>query len=578
MTTERAPEPASTASIPLRAEPQDAGARITLARVLNDLGSTMLNWVVGPSDDVTVSDRIVIYDAGDGALLDERAIVLAVGVHGDDELPALVERSRAAGVAALVVRGASTLSPEVLDDAAANGPVILDFAPGATWHQLVTVLGSILRPPDATTLAPPEIGGVPTGDLFGLANAICALIDAPVTIEDLSSKVLAFSDRQDEADFIRIECILGRRTPEEYARIEEASGAHGVIRRATEPIFFDPMKLPGHGKARGRVVVPIRAGDELLGTIWGVVDQPLSPERSQLLLESSRLVALHMLHYRTGGDLAQRLVNDLVTSALEGAANASGALAQLGLSDSPCIVVALARSDLPPGDRDAAVLAERAARLQRLADAFGLHLAIHQPRTRVAVLGGTVYAIVPSAAGGGAERRLLTTCQTFVERTSRETPLVAAVGRSGSGAKGVADSRLDADRALRVLRHSELSSKVVEAADLEVDALLLDLKDMATASGSRPSGAYARLLEYDANRNGFMLETLRAWLDAHGEIGMASAMAHVHQNTFRYRLRRIGEVGSFDLADPRERLALLLQFQIFPPAEWLDRLKSGDDQ
>jgi DNA-binding PucR family transcriptional regulator len=36
----------------------------------------------------------------------------------------------------------------------------------------------------------------------------------------------------------------------------------------------------------------------------------------------------------------------------------------------------------------------------------------------------------------------------------------------------------------------------------------------------------------------------------------------VHQNTFRYRLRRLSEVGEIDLGDPDTRLALMLQLRL----------------
>ena len=47
-----------------------------------------------------------------------------------------------------------------------------------------------------------------------------------------------------------------------------------------------------------------------------------------------------------------------------------------------------------------------------------------------------------------------------------------------------------------------------------------------------------------------MVATLRAWLDAAGDVIAASASVYVHLNTFRYRLRRLAEVGGLDPSDP----------------------------
>lgn len=51
-----------------------------------------------------------------------------------------------------------------------------------------------------------------------------------------------------------------------------------------------------------------------------------------------------------------------------------------------------------------------------------------------------------------------------------------------------------------------------------------------------------------------MVESLNAWLDAFGDVGTAVI---VHSSTFRYRLRRLSEVGEIDLTDPNAQLAAI---------------------
>jgi hypothetical protein len=65
-----------------------------------------------------------------------------------------------------------------------------------------------------------------------VANAVAALIDAPVTIEDRSSRVLAFSGRQDEADQSRAETILGRQVPERYSQLLTGLGVFRELYRS----------------------------------------------------------------------------------------------------------------------------------------------------------------------------------------------------------------------------------------------------------------------------------------------------------------------------------------------------------
>ncbi len=79
-----------------------------------------------------------------------------------------------------------------------------------------------------------------------------------------------------------------------------------------------------------------------------------------------------------------------------------------------------------------------------------------------------------------------------------------------------------------------------------------------------PPGPLARLLEYDAQHGSALVATLAAWLDAFGDVIAAADSMFVHPNTFRYRLRRLTEVGELDLADPEQRFALMLQLRIHP--------------
>jgi DNA-binding PucR family transcriptional regulator len=60
-----------------------------------------------------------------------------------------------------------------------------------------------------------------------------------------------------------------------------------------------------------------------------------------------------------------------------------------------------------------------------------------------------------------------------------------------------------------------------------------------------------------------MVETLAAWLDAHGEARPAADALHVHVQTVRYRLDRLREVlGDDALNDPERRLERALALRV----------------
>src|SRR5690606_37413964 len=153
-----------------------------------------------------------------------------------------------------------------------------------------------------------DAGRGPT-DLFAFADTLASAIGSPVTIEDQMSRVLAYSRAQQSADPVRLETILGRRVPEATRRLLERKGVFAHLSASDEPLFVEPS--PEHG-LRGRMVVAVRAGRELLGSIWVECERPLSAEHRTVLSDGARAVALHLLRSRVGADLERQVESDLV--------------------------------------------------------------------------------------------------------------------------------------------------------------------------------------------------------------------------------------------------------------------------
>lgn len=64
-----------------------------------------------------------------------------------------------------------------------------------------------------------------------------------------------------------------------------------------------------------------------------------------------------------------------------------------------------------------------------------------------------------------------------------------------------------------------------------------------------------------------LVETLRAWLDAFGDVAVAAARVYTHPNTFRYRLRRLSEISGLDLTDPEARFSAMVQLRLLAPRD-----------
>jgi hypothetical protein len=115
-----------------------------------------------------------------------------------------------------------------------------------------------------------------------------------------------------------------------------------------------------------------------------------------------------------------------------------------------------------------------------------------------------------------------------------------------------AAGRLDGDAPL--VRADEHLLPLLLAAAPEVAEALTD-RALAPLR-ALPPGAAARAEE-----------TLRAWLDAHGDVTATATALHVHPQTVRYRLASLRETFGGALDDPAARLELAVALRAGPAAE-----------
>jgi hypothetical protein len=520
---------------------------IRLQRLVDDLGTTLLEVIEAPGPLEAEVTGATIFDAHDDLLISPGELLLGVGVATEAEMTDLIGRLDKLHAAALVVKAPVEVGAGLREAVRAHGVPLLGLTRAASWFQVAVLLRTLLD--RWTAIGTDDLAGSPAGDLFAFANAISALVDAPVTVEDRSSRVLAFSGRQEEADTGRIETILGRQVPQRYRLMLEQRGIFRELYRSRRPVYMpglDPEMLP-------RVAVAVYAGQEVLGSLWVAVKGPLSDERMQALTEAAGLAALHMLHQRNSTDLARQLSADLLESVLAGGAAAHQAAIRLGLPTGPLCVLA----GQPLGARGAGL--ESAS--QRLADALTLHLGAIHADAAIARIGRLVYAVVPAGRCDQAEaaQRICALAASFVARIGHRDPVVIGVGGPAQSLQGLARARAEAERTVRVLRDTSPCGRAARLDDVYLEAVLDRLGEVLEDDEDRSYGPIARLASYDAENGTELTGSLRAYLEAFGDVGHAAAAVHVHPNTFRYRLRRISEVSGLNLENSRARLAALIQ-------------------
>jgi DNA-binding PucR family transcriptional regulator len=139
------------------------------------------------------------------------------------------------------------------------------------------------------------------------------------------------------------------------------------------------------------------------------------------------------------------------------------------------------------------------------------------------------------------------------------------LGRALRGGRAGLGPSVPLARAFESSRRAALALEIAGEGELVVaDERLLDLllrADVAL-SADLAAQALAALDSLPAGQRARLVETLTAWLDAHGEARPAADRLHVHVQTVRYRLERLRELLGDALDDPERRLALALALRV----------------
>ncbi|MBA0125290.1 helix-turn-helix domain-containing protein [Haloechinothrix sp. YIM 98757] len=508
--------------------------------VVDRVGPTLLHTVSLPDADRPVGD-VVIAEGHPHARVAAGDLVLAVLGDSVETAVGLVHTCGANEAAAVLCKPRLAQDAEVRKAARSAGVGLIEVHADTSWAQLVwllrTVLDAIADEADATDDTQPE-----AADLFRLADAAASVVDAPVTIEDINSRVLAYSARQDLTDPARVSTIMDRRIPDDVLARFRSRGVFRELSRGRQTIYVPEQKdgtLP-------RLIVPVRMGGELLGSMWAVVDGPVSEERAAAFADAAPVVAVHLLRRRAHANTQRHANAELLRAVLEGRASPRRAAAELGLTDADHRVVAVATSrQQGEGDEELGAEGLRLALLERLSAGIG-------NQTRATEFGGLLYLVVPD--GGWAALR-----DTLATEPGCEQGWLRAAAGTAAPVGELARSRGEAEEALGLVRAGLVPGAVIGFDEVWTALALHRVATAAGSAGAVELGPLEVLTEHDRRQHSDYVDTLYAWLRHQGDPRATARELSIHPNTLRYRLRKLLNLTGLDLEDPETRLALLAQ-------------------
>lgn len=589
------PEPAPELAPDPAPEAPPSSRGVTLRDVLAFDDSGALRLLLAPAgQDVTVRGTAFAEDRPAGA--SQGLLMLAVGADAaSPEAAEVVRRAARQGACAVVLRdsGDAGPAPEVLDSAREAGIAVLARSAWADWTDTATLLRSALAYAVADRCSENVPADDPTpGGLSALATTIAGATGGAITIEDTGFRVLAHSATGPGADGVRRATVLGGRVPEWRMAELRRSGllrtlwaSHGVIHR------------PADAGSPERLIIAVRSGPEVLGSIWVATDgRPLLPGAAGALRSAAVAAAPHLVRHRLRESGEVRRRDHALRALLHGEGDLRTHAWSLGLAPgAPCAVVAVAaETATDPGGSS----------LDRTLDVLALHAASYRPDVRVLRERDRLLALLPVASPkdrkpredqreqkGREDREDQKRREDREGRESREAlglardlvalasalpggaPVLAGAGAVVPSALGAPASYEEASLVVRVLRERIASWDAERNADrtpvrwassaglgpaIDVRRMLDTVRPLWEAG----DGPVHDLVRADLAAGGELVRSLAAYLDAAGDITVAARRLVLHPNTLRYRLRRVRERYGVDVDDPDTRLLLTVAVRV----------------
>jgi sugar diacid utilization regulator len=385
-------------------------------------------------------------------------------------------------------------------------------------------------------------------EVQSLVDELAERLQRSVVIDDPQLNLLYSSPHFGDEDAVRVDSMLKRRTGSKAIGHVLAQG----VTTWTRPGLIPPNDELG---LHARVCVPVRWQGELIALIM-VIDSDgtvTTAETSQISQVAEVVAPLLVTELQGGEDTAEQTVRDLVSNDGALRRRALAELSATDLSGDLGSVTAITLSvKFDPAEASLAHIAvalRSALMLPRPTGTLLQLCAVEDHGGGVVILGGP-RPLTPVAARTHAQRMLA----RVADLSSGRFRAVAGIGPS---VEGLDRSHETAELATLAARAAEIGL-VDEAArweDLGPYGPLLRIPSSQLGRQALPAEVQ-RLLDVD--RDGHLVETLRAFLDSAASAPAAAAALQIHRTTLYYRLSRVEELLGIDLGDGRTRLSLHL--------------------
>jgi hypothetical protein len=469
------------------------------------------------------------------------AVLLLSGLRTDSsEALSLIDQAADYDYSAVVVKRRDADASEMVSAASTKGLVILAVADELPWQQLDALILSVIGAQGLEALSATGSGG----ELFAIANAVASVIGGSVSIEGIDRRVLAYSSVPNQRiDSLRQRGILDRRVPDmerNLGQYRSVLAAEGVVRFPEAPDEF------------ARSAIAIRAGARPLGTIWAIEELgDMAGDGDRVLRDAARLAALHLLRGRSPSLMELEVKEATMKAALDGSLEPDEVAYRLGLGGGASL--ALVGFAAAPDSKGTLPL------ITHIGNAITRYVAAFRPDAAIATTSRAVYVLLPS--GGLAEPDLLAGGALSAVRQVFDDGMRAAISTPHVGVAALGEMRREVDDILRVITQQSGLPLIAKLADVQSEVLVSHVSDEFERHPRLRHPGIDAMVAHDAEQKTEYAASVLAWLDAFGDMVVASDILHIHSNTLRYRLKRMGELFDVTLDNPNDRLSIWLQLR-----------------
>ncbi len=382
---------------------------------------------------------------------------------------------------------------------------------------------------------------------------ISELLSAPITIEDVNHRLLAYSAHENYTDSARIATIIGRKVPE---TVINRLWNEGILPRLFEsdlPITIPTITDVGLGK---RIAISIRNHNDVLGFIWALETGTSFEEKHFAILKDAAATAQELilsLRYNTSDQKKEYkdLLWQLLTRNDLSHAKINDAFSTLGLKI-PALYTVLVFSFEQPITPE---LEKHISYIIKTTEQIKPFLYTIDKNHSI--------MLASPADKQFDDNAFIAFIQNFAQKMYERYRITDVQGAYGNIRRQIKDIKECYQEALTTLsikkRLPQDSQTIFNYRDLGI------LEYMDICSNYLPkkeNPVLQKLTAYDAKHDTELVRTLEHYLDYDSNPKITAEHLHIHVNTLVYRLKRIAEISSLDLYDPRQKIKVYIDLKL----------------